>query len=123
MTSSYEEEKAALLLALDRARANCPTERSDSKPLVEAVQRGAHDTQSIRKRLDNRRGATTLILETDREVIPSYMAVGVLLADPENVLVLTTFKCARHPPQQQLYLCNSARHALKGHVKRKAVCL
>ncbi len=27
LTSSYEEEKAALLLALDWARANCPTER------------------------------------------------------------------------------------------------
>ncbi len=27
LTSSYEEEKTALLLALDWARANCPTER------------------------------------------------------------------------------------------------
>ncbi len=27
LTSSYEEEKATLLLALDWARANCPTER------------------------------------------------------------------------------------------------
>ncbi len=27
LTSSYEEEKASLLLALDWAAANCPTER------------------------------------------------------------------------------------------------
>ncbi len=27
VTASYEEEEAALLLALDWARANCPTER------------------------------------------------------------------------------------------------
>ncbi len=38
LTSSYEEEKAALFLALDWARANCPTERisifSDSQSLL-----------------------------------------------------------------------------------------
>ncbi len=52
LTSSYEEEKAALLLALDWARANCHTERisicSDSPSLLKAIQSGAHDTQSIR---------------------------------------------------------------------------
>ncbi len=54
----------ALLLALDWARANCPTERisicSDSQFLLKAIQGGAHDTQSIRQRLDNREGPTTL---------------------------------------------------------------
>ncbi len=65
LTSSYEEEKAALLLALDWARANCPTERisicSDSQSLLKAIQSCAQDTQSIRQRLDNREGPTTLI--------------------------------------------------------------
>ncbi len=32
LTSSYEEDKAALLLALDWARANCPTERISINP-------------------------------------------------------------------------------------------
>ncbi len=63
---SYEEEKAALLLALDWARANCSTERisiwSDSQSLLKAVQSGAHDTQSICQRLDNREGPTTCAL-------------------------------------------------------------
>ncbi len=49
LTSSYEEEKAALLLALEWARANCPTERisicSDSQSLLKAIQSAAHDTQ------------------------------------------------------------------------------
>ncbi len=46
LTSSYEEEKAALLLALEWARANCPTERmsicSDSQSLLKDIQSGAH---------------------------------------------------------------------------------
>ncbi len=41
LTSSYEEEKAALLLALDWAWANCPTERisicSDSQSIHKAA--------------------------------------------------------------------------------------
>ncbi len=53
LTSSYEEEKATLLLALDWARANCPTGRisicSDSQSLLKAIQSSAHDTQSIRQ--------------------------------------------------------------------------
>ncbi len=50
LTSSYEEEKAALLLALDWARANCPTERiSICQSLLKAIQSGAHGTQSIRQ--------------------------------------------------------------------------
>ncbi len=53
LTSSCEEEKAALLLALDWARANCPTECisicSDSQSLLKAIQSGANDTQSIRQ--------------------------------------------------------------------------
>ncbi len=57
LTSSYEEEKATLLLALDWARANCPTERisicSDSQSLLKAIQSGAHDTQSIPQRLES----------------------------------------------------------------------
>ncbi len=74
LTPSYEEEKAALLLALDWARANCPTERisicSDSQSLLKAIQSGAHDTQSFRQRQDNREGPTTLIWERGRKVIP-----------------------------------------------------
>ncbi len=63
LTSSYEKEKAALLLTLDRASASCPNERipicSDSQSFLKAIQSGAHDTQSIRLRLDNRKGPTT----------------------------------------------------------------
>ncbi len=48
LTSSYEEEKAALLLDLDWARTNCPIERisicSDSKSSLKAIQSGTHDT-------------------------------------------------------------------------------
>ncbi len=44
LTSSYEDEKAGLLLALDWARVNCPTERisicSDSQFLLKAIQSG-----------------------------------------------------------------------------------
>ncbi len=51
LTSSYEEEKATLPLALDWARANCPTERisicSDIQSLLKASQGGAHDIQSF----------------------------------------------------------------------------
>ncbi len=53
LTSYYEEEKATLLLDLDWARANCPTERipicSDSQSLNKAIQSGVYDTQSIRQ--------------------------------------------------------------------------
>ncbi len=56
----FEEEKTALLLALDWARANCPTGRilifSGNQSLLKAIQSGALDTQSIRERLDNREG-------------------------------------------------------------------
>ncbi len=34
---------------------------SDSQSLLKAIQSSAHDTQSIRQRLDNRAGPTTLI--------------------------------------------------------------
>ncbi len=60
LTSSYEEEKATLLLALDY-----PTERtsicSDNQLLLKAVQNGIHGTRSIRQRLDSRKGPTTTI--------------------------------------------------------------
>ncbi len=53
LTSSYEEEKAAILLALDWTRTNCPTKRisicSDIQSLLKAIQSGAHDTQPIRQ--------------------------------------------------------------------------
>ncbi len=62
LTSFNEKAKAALLLTLDRARANCPTERksicSDHQSLLKAIQSGAFDTQSIRQRLGNRMGFT-----------------------------------------------------------------
>ncbi len=45
--------KEALLLALNLARANCPTERVsicvDSQSLLKAILGGAQDTQSIRQ--------------------------------------------------------------------------
>ncbi len=72
ITSYYEEEKAALLLVLDRASTNCPTEHksvcSESQALLKATQGGAHDTQSIRQRLDNRKGLTILIHEPGHKV-------------------------------------------------------
>ncbi len=59
---AYEEQKAALLLALSWARANCPTEcisiYSDSQALLKDIHSGAH---SFRQRLDNRKGPTILI--------------------------------------------------------------
>ncbi len=79
ITSYYEEEKAALLLVLDWASTNCPTEHisvcSDSQALLEAIQGGAHDTQSIRQRLDNRKGLTILIYEPGQKVLSGNWAV------------------------------------------------
>ncbi len=79
ITSYYEEEKAALLLVLDWTSTNCPTEHisvcSDSQVLLKAIQGGAHDTQSIRRRLDNRKGPTILIYEPGHKVILGNWAV------------------------------------------------
>ncbi len=80
ITSYYEEEKAALLLLdLDWASTHCPTEhisvRPDSQALLKATQGGAHDTQSIRQRLDNRKGLTILIYEPGQKVISGNWAV------------------------------------------------
>ncbi len=65
-TSSYEEEKAALLLALDWTGANCSTERisicSGRQALLKAIHSGVNYIQPIRQRLDNRKGCTILIL-------------------------------------------------------------
>ncbi len=76
LASSYEEEKAALPLALDWARANCPTERllilSDSQSLLKAIRSDAHDTQSVRQRLDIREGPTSLIWVTGHKGIPGH---------------------------------------------------
>ncbi len=53
LTSFYEEEKTALMISLDWARATCLTERisicSDSQSLLKTNQSGARDTQSIRQ--------------------------------------------------------------------------
>ncbi len=65
LISSYEEEKATLLLALDWARANCPTERilicPDSESQLKVIRSGAHNTQYLAQLLDNRKGPTILI--------------------------------------------------------------
>ncbi len=62
LTSSHEEEKAVLLLALNKARAKCPTYLitmcSDRQSLLKPIQSGQHDTQYIRQRIDNRTYAT-----------------------------------------------------------------
>ncbi len=56
-SSSYEKEEAALLTGLDWTRANCPTECISTW----SIQSGAHDTQYICQRLENRKGPNVLI--------------------------------------------------------------
>ncbi len=74
LTSSYDEEKDALLLAFYRAMARCPTERisicSDSQSILKPIHSGAHDTKFIRQRLDNMESPATLIWFPGHKGIP-----------------------------------------------------
>ncbi len=62
ITSSYDEEKAAMLMALDwhspshAAAATC----TDSQFFLKAIQSGSADTADLRSMLDKRAGKTTL---------------------------------------------------------------
>ncbi len=59
------QRKAVFLMALGWAKANCPTEPisiySESQSLLEDIQSGAYETQSVRQRLYNKKGPTILI--------------------------------------------------------------
>ncbi len=94
LTIFYEEEKAALLLALGWARTSCPTERisicSDSQSRLKAIQSGANDTQSIRRRLDNRKGPTTLIWIPGHKSIPDNEATGELAKAAATTTITNT---------------------------------
>ncbi len=82
LTSSYEEEKDALLLAFHWPMAKCPTESisicSDSQSLLIAIHSGAHDTQFIRHRLDNMESPATLISFPGHKGIPGNEAADEL---------------------------------------------
>ncbi len=51
---------------------------SDSHSLLKAIQSGAHDTQSIRQRLDKREGPATLIWVPGHNGLPGKEAAGEL---------------------------------------------
>ncbi len=117
LTSSYEEGKAALLLALDWPRANCPTERisicSDIQSRLKAIQSGAHDTQSIRQRLDNREGHTTLICVPGHKGKPGNEAADELAkaaatatGGPAGVRAVA-YPCRWDAPSRTNPLCES----------------
>ncbi len=63
MTSSYDEEKAAMCMALEWlspshvAAAFC----TDSQSLLKAIQSGSADTAGLRRMLNKRAGNTTLL--------------------------------------------------------------
>ncbi len=93
MKRNLLEEKATLLLVLDWAKANCTTEcisiYSDSQALLKAIRIGAHDTQSIRLRLDNRESPANLM--SNLATRPLTRQAGVLTTDAEKELVIATF--------------------------------
>ncbi len=82
LTSTYNEEKDALLLAFHWAMAKRPTERisicSDSQSKLKAIHSGAHDTQFIRQRLDNMESPDTLISFPGHKGIPGNEAADEL---------------------------------------------
>ncbi len=80
LTSYFGEANAALLLALDWARTNCPTELTTIYSINQSLAKAMHgDTQYIRPRLDKRKGPAIVIWIPGHKAIPGNKAVFELV--------------------------------------------
>ncbi len=77
LASSYEKEEATLLTGLDWTRTNCTTE---------SIHSGAHDTQYIRQRLENRKGSNDLILVLGHKGIRDHEATDELAKEVAAII-------------------------------------